>query len=136
MLPPSVSPDAVYKASPVLFWTIIATAARHDCADFSLLPSLLPAVKGLLWTTIAAAPHALPSLQAMTLLCLWTFPVSTMPEDITYILAGLLKSAAIHVGLHRPDILELYSRSRAPLGKAELLQAVRVWCCIYLAVEG
>ncbi|KAM0465784.1 hypothetical protein ACHAPV_000728 [Trichoderma viride] len=136
MLPPSVSPDAVYKASPVLFWTIIATAARHDCADFSLLPSLLPAVKRLLWTTIAAAPHALPSLQAMTLLCLWTFPVSTMPEDITYILAGLLKSAAIHVGLHRPDILELYSRNRTPLGKAELLQAVRVWCCTYLAVEG
>ncbi|KAK0755665.1 hypothetical protein N5P37_011777 [Trichoderma harzianum] len=136
MLPPSVSPDVVYKASPVLFWTIVVTAARHDCTDFSLLPALMPAVKRLLWTTIASPPHTLPSLQAMILLCLWTFPVSTMPEDITYILAGLLKSGAIHVGLHRPEILELYSRNRAPLGKAELFQAVRAWCCIYLAVEG
>lgn len=59
-----------------------------------------------------------------------------MTEDITYILAGLLKSAAIHVGLHRPEIPDLYSGNRAPLGKAELLQAVRAWCCTYLAVEG
>ncbi|CAI6088120.1 unnamed protein product [Clonostachys chloroleuca] len=132
----SVSPDSIYVSSPLLFWTIIVTAARHDAADFSLLLSLLPAVRRLLWSTIPATPHTLPSLQAMAILCLWGFPVSTMPEDTTFILSGILKSAAMHVGLHRPDILDLYSRTRSQLGRPELLQAVRCWCSIYLAIEG
>ncbi|CAH0020316.1 unnamed protein product [Clonostachys rhizophaga] len=132
----SVSPDSIYDSSPLLFWTIIVTAARHDAADFSLLLSLLPAVRRLLWSTIPATPHTLPSLQAMAILCLWGFPVSTMPEDTTFILSGILKSAAMHVGLHRPDILDLYSRTRSKLGRPELLQAVRCWCSIYLAIEG
>ncbi|CAG9945172.1 unnamed protein product [Clonostachys rosea f. rosea IK726] len=136
ILSSSVSPDSIYDSSPLLFWTIIVTAARHDAADFSLLLSLLPAVRKLLWSTIPATPHTLPSLQAMAILCLWGFPVSTMPEDTTFILSGILQSAALHVGLHRPDILELYSRTRSTLGRPELLQAVRCWCSIYLAIEG
>ncbi|CAG9998502.1 unnamed protein product [Clonostachys byssicola] len=131
-----VSPGCIYDSSPLLFWTIIVTAARHDAADFSLLLSLLPAVRRLLWSTIPATPHTLPSLQAMAILCLWGFPVSTMPEDTTFILSGILKSAAMHVGLHRPDILDLYSRTRSKLGRPELLRAVRCWCSIYLAIEG
>ncbi|CAH0043798.1 unnamed protein product [Clonostachys solani] len=132
----SVSPDSIYDSSPLLFWTIIVTAARHDAADFSLLLSLLPAVRRLLWSTIPATPHTLPSLQAMAILCLWAFPVSTMPEDTTFVLSGILQSAAMHVGLHRPDILELYSRTRSTLGRPEFLRAVRCWCSIYLAIEG
>ncbi|VUC35648.1 unnamed protein product [Clonostachys rosea] len=136
ILSSSVSPNSIYDSSPLLFWTIIVTAARHDAADFSLLLSLLPAVKRLLWSTIPATPHTLASLQAMAILCLWSFPVSTMPEDTTFILSGILRSAAMHVGLHRPDILELYSRTRSTLGRPELLQAIRCWCAIYLAIEG
>lgn len=135
ILSTSVRPDATYRASPLLFWTIVATAARHDGADFSLLPTLLPAVKELLWSTIPNAPHTLPSLQAMALLCHWPFPVSTMPEDISFILSCTLRAAATHVGLHRPQVLELYSRTRTPLSKPDLTQAVRAWCCIYLSIE-
>ncbi|KAH8891577.1 hypothetical protein GQ53DRAFT_823598 [Thozetella sp. PMI_491] len=136
VLVPSVSPDSVYEASPLLFWTIIATAARHDSSDFSLLQTLIPAVKKLLWSAIAIVPHTLPSLQAMSILCVWPFPVSSMPLDVTFLLAGILKSAATHVGLHRPDILMHYSRTRVSLESAQLLEAVKVWCCSYVAIEG
>jgi hypothetical protein len=134
MLP--ATPDGVYSASPLLFWTVITTAARHDSCDFSLLPALVPPLKRLLWSTIPAVPHTLPSLQAMSILCVWTFAVSSLPLDITFILAGILKSASMHVGLHRPDLLADYSRIRFTLEPAQLREAIRVWCCIYVAVEG
>lgn len=72
----------------------------------------------------------------MAILCVWTAPGPSMPTDITYLLAGILKSAAMHGGLHRPDNLTHYSRARYTLTKAELQEAVTVWCCIYIAVEG
>ena len=59
-----------------------------------------------------------------------------MPIDITFILAGILKSASMHTGLHRPDLLADYSRVRFSLGQAQLREAIRSWCCIYLAIEG
>ncbi|KAJ9606299.1 hypothetical protein H2200_009260 [Cladophialophora chaetospira] len=130
------SPDHIYEASPLLFWTIIMTAARHDSPDFLLLQVLVPAVKKLLWSTIANPPHTLPGLQAMSILCVWTFPGPSMPIDITFILAGILKSAALHAGLHRPDVLTHYSRMKFALTTAELNEAVHIWCCIYIAVEG
>lgn len=59
-----------------------------------------------------------------------------MPLDINFVLSGILKSAATHVGLHRPDILTHYSRTRISLSPNELLQAIKVWCSIYVAIEG
>ncbi|PVI02549.1 hypothetical protein DM02DRAFT_653369 [Periconia macrospinosa] len=136
ILPINTIPDAVYKACPFLFWTIISTAARHDNSDFTLLPSLLPALKDLLWSTVAIVPHTLPALQAMAILCVWPFPESSMPIDNTFLLAGILKSAAMHAGLHRPDVLTHYSRVRLSLRTQEIREAVRVWCCVYIAIEG
>ncbi|KAF2802704.1 uncharacterized protein BDZ99DRAFT_550581 [Mytilinidion resinicola] len=131
-----VSPDAVYATSALLFWAVITTAARHDSLDFTLLPALVPAVKRLLWLTIASPPHMLPSLEAMSILCIWMFPVSSMPTDLTFILAGILKSSAMHTGLHRPDILTHYSSAQSSLRPAKLREAIKVWCCTYVATEG
>jgi hypothetical protein len=135
ILSPSPSADALYEVSPLLFWTIIITAARHDRTDLSLLESLLPAVKTLLWSTIARPPHVLPSLQAMTVLCVWPLPVSSWSQDITYILGGVLKSAAQQVGLHRPEVLPHFYRQMHSFNQTEIRDAVRVWCCIYISIE-
>ena len=131
--PPSA--DVLYNTSPLLFWTVLATAARHDSPDFSLLPRLIPVVKRLLWMTIAEPPHTLASLQAMAICCVWPFPCSSMSLDITVILAGILKSAAMHVGLHRPDILRHYSRAPDSVSGEALREVIKVWCCTYIAVE-
>lgn len=134
ILPPS-SADVVYTTSPLLFWTLVITAARHDSQDFALLQTLVPIVKKLLWFTIADPPHTLSSLQAMAIFCVWPFPSPSMPIDLTFILAGILKSAAMHAGLHRPDILTHYSRAQYSFTEDILREAARVWCCTYMAVE-
>lgn len=132
---PPASADAVYDMSPFLFWTIIMTAARHDETDLSLFQSLSPNVRTLLWSTIANAPHILPSLQAMCILCAWAFPASSMSQDITFIVSGVLKAAALHAGLYQPDAYAHFSRSRYSLSPDELREAARVWCCIYVTIE-
>lgn len=131
--PPSADPMG--EGSRLLFWTIILTAARHDSLHFSLLDALVPAVKDLFWSTIAHPPHMLSSLQAMSILCVWPFPTSSMPLDTTYILAGNLRSAAKHAGMHRADRISDFSRLPVSLQPAELQELVKVWCCIYIAVE-
>jgi hypothetical protein len=136
ILPLSTSPDAVHKSCPLLFWTIILTGARHDTTDFSLLPALIPAVKSLMWLQVGCLPHMLPTLQAFAILCVFPFPESSMATDTTFVLAGVLKSAAMHVGLHRPDVMTEYARSRLSLNEAEHREAVRVWSYIFLAIEG
>lgn len=129
------SVDGVYDASVLLFWTIILTAARHDRSDYSLLEGLIPAVKNLLWSTAMNPPHPLPSLQAMSILCVWPLPSSSMSLDATFILAGILRTAAMHVGLYRPDILTQFSRVQYSLTSENLREAIKVWCCIYIAVD-
>ena len=112
------------------------TATRHDDADFSLLPALIPAVRSLLWSKVPMVPHQLPTLQAFAILCTWQLPESSMVIDPTYLLAGTLHAAATHVGLHRPDVLEHYHRTRLSLDAADIREAVRAWSCIFIAIEG
>ncbi|KAI1617379.1 hypothetical protein EDD36DRAFT_423988 [Exophiala viscosa] len=132
--PPS-STDAIYDISPLLFWTILVTAARHEQINLSLLQSLGPEVRSLLWATIGKPPYILPTLQAMCILCAWPFSASSMTQDITYLLGGILKTAALHAGLYQPDVYAHFSRTRYSLSPDEIREAARVWCCIYVCIE-
>ena len=135
VLEPMLLPDTVHQHSMLLFWTIILITALRDEGDLSLTTALIPIVRRLLWSTISAPPYNLPSLQAMSLLCMWPLPTSSMSTDISFVLAGIVRSAALHIGIHRPEILEDYSRSRYQLGHQELRDAVRVWSGCYIAAE-
>lgn len=135
VLQPPSSADAIYDVSPFLFWAIIMTASRHDHGDLSFSQPLAIGVRSLLWTTIANPPYILPSLQAICILCAWPFPASSMTQDITFMLGGILKTAALQAGLHQPDMYAHFSRSRYSLRPDELREATRVWCCIYIVIE-
>lgn len=129
------SPDIIYDASPLLFWTVIITAARHDKTDLYLLETLVPDVQSLLWTTIGKPPHTLPNLQAMCMLCVWPLPASSWSQDIAYLLAGVLRSAAFQAGLHQPEVAAHFSRRQCSFSTSELREVVRVWCCIFISIE-
>ncbi|KIV95199.1 hypothetical protein PV10_02878 [Exophiala mesophila] len=135
ILEPIPPPNLVFVQGPLLFWTIIAIASRQDLDDPSLKAALNPCVIRLLWQTVGMPPHSLRTLQAMSLICMWPFPTSSMSTDPTFILAGILKSAAVHIGLHQPEILQDYSRTKFKLGEQELKEAVKVWAGCYIAAE-
>lgn len=58
-----------------------------------------------------------------------------MTQDITYLLGGILKTAALHAGLYQPDVYAHFSRTRYSLSPDEIREAARVWCCIYVCIE-
>lgn len=130
-----MSPDIVYNSSTLLFWTVLVIAARHDLADVSLLTALLPAYKRLLWKNISSPPHPVRSVQAMSLLCLWPLPTSSMSTDISLFLAGITKLAGAHIGIHRPELMQDFSRVKCQLTPQEVREAVKVWAGCYIASE-
>jgi hypothetical protein len=42
----------------------------------------------------------------------------------------------MHAGLHRPDVLTHFSRVCYTLSQEEIREAVKVWCCAYITIEG
>jgi transcriptional regulatory protein LEU3 len=74
-------------------------------------------------------------VHAMLLICTWPFPTSSMSTDTSFILAGIAKNAAVHIGLHRPEILQDFSGVKCQLGPRELQEAVKVRAECYIAAK-
>lgn len=55
--------------------------------------------------------------------------------DSSYILAGVVKSAAMHVGLQKPEAMQDFSRTKCQLDPHEMTEMVKAWTACYLVVE-
>lgn len=89
----------------------------------------------MLWQTLGHPPLPRLELKAMILICLWPFPTSSMSEDQSYILASATKASATHIGLHKPHIVEDFSRARFRLSPEELYDALMMWSACFIAAE-
>jgi len=131
----SITPDTYYARSPVLFWAIISVAARRYEDDATLLGSLNPCVTRLLWISASQLPLPSYTIQAMLLLCMWSFPVDTQWKDSSYLLASLAKSAAMQNGLHRPETMQDFLRVNTKLNPDEFHEAVKLCAGCYITAE-
>ncbi|KAF9893322.1 hypothetical protein FE257_011754 [Aspergillus nanangensis] len=86
LLDPTISGDAYYARSPLLFWVIILVASRQYTEEPSLLVSL-------------------------------THTMST------------------RLGLHRPDSIQDFSRTKRRLGHEEVAEAARIWAACFSAMQ-
>lgn len=130
-----VSPDDCHVQSPLLFWAIIAIAARHDEEEPTVMGSLAPFLKTLLWQTIGSPPHTRSDLKAMVLLCLWPMPTSSMSTDPSFVLASACKSSAMHVGVHKPHSAQDFTRIRTSPSREEVKDALTTWSACFIAAE-
>lgn len=127
LLTSSKSPDEYYEASPLLFWAIVAVAARRYIPDPTLLSSLSGPVTRLLWTTVADVPQSYLVVQALCLLCTWPFPISSTSNDPTFMFSGLMMQIALQIGLHRPSHAQDFTKFRVELREEELRDRVTTW---------
>lgn len=70
------------EASPLLFWTIITIASRHDRASYR---ALQPFVRKLIAGVLHPSGHGLQSCQALCLVCLWPFDAEDPNDDPSYL---------------------------------------------------
>jgi hypothetical protein len=134
-LAPLLGPDECFSLSTVLFWVIISIAVRRDDANSTLLGTLSTKVRGLVWQSVGSPPQNRFTIKAWTMLCLWAFPTSSLVTEPTYMLASVAKFSAMHVGLHRPEIVQDFSRVKIRFSAEELRCATRTWVGCFIAAE-
>ena len=127
LLDPKKSPDDYYTASPLLFWVVIATAARRYEADLTLLNALSGPLSRLLWATLQSVPQNYFVVKALCILCTWPMPISSTTIDPTFMLSGLMMQIALQIGLHRPSHAQDFTKFKVELREEELKDRVRTW---------
>ncbi|OAA62823.1 c6 zinc finger domain containing protein [Niveomyces insectorum RCEF 264] len=126
-LNPSVTPEQYYQQHPLLYWSIVAVAARRYAADPTLLTAISSPLNTLLWKTIGDVPGSHCAVKAMCLLCTWPLPTSTTTSDPTHILCGVMMKTATGIGLHRPNHINDFTRVAVELNKDQLHDRVVTW---------
>lgn len=137
-LSPVALPEQFYQQHQLLFWTIIAVAARRYTADPGLLTSLSGPLSRLLWTTVGGVPsnqEGLYVVKALCLLCTWPLPTSTTSTDPTHILCGVMMKTATGIGLHRPSYTQDFSRVSIDLSKEQLHDRVTTWAVCNIVAQ-
>lgn len=127
LLDPTKTSDDYYEASPLLFWTTIAVAARRYGTEPTLMTSISGPLSRLLWATLADVPQSYIVVQAMCLLCTWPLPISSTSSDPTFMLSGLMMQIALQIGLHRPSHAQDFTKFKVELREEELKDRVRTW---------
>jgi hypothetical protein len=134
-LNPAQTPDQYYQQHPLLFWVIIAVAARRYAADPSLLTALSAPLSRLLWSTIGEVPSTHYVVKALCLLCTWPLPTSTTSTDPSHILGGVMMKAATGIGLHRPKHTQDFSRVSVDLNREQLHDRVTTWAVCNIVAQ-
>jgi hypothetical protein len=132
-LNPSLTPDIYYMRSPLLFWAIISISCRRHEDSPSLLSGLSSHMMGLVWKTVSAFPCSLYTVQALVLICTWPFPTSSLWTDPSFILISIAKSTALQLGIHRPEMVEDFSRTKGRYNTEEIQEAVKTWAACFIA---
>jgi hypothetical protein len=133
ILHPLLSPDIYYQRSSLLFWAIISVACRRYEAAPSLLSSLSTGVMKLVWEMVSIFPYSHYTVQALVLICTWPFPTSSMWTDPSLTLISIAKTISLQLGLHRPEIMQDYSRTRGRLTPGGVQEAVKTWAACFIA---
>ncbi|PWY90354.1 hypothetical protein BO94DRAFT_555533 [Aspergillus sclerotioniger CBS 115572] len=135
LLDPAITADQYYARSALLFWVIILVASRRYTDEPGLFVTLTAPVKRLLWDTIANPPHTWHVVQSILLVCLWPFPTSSLSSDITSILVSTAQTIAVRMGLHRPEAIQDFSRTKRRLNVDEMAEVARTWATCYITAQ-
>lgn len=134
-LNPSQPPDQYHSQHPLLFWSIIAVAARRFRPNPTLLTNLAGPLTHLLWNTIGEVPTSYFVVKAICLLCNWPLPTSTTSSDPTHILCGVMMKAATMIGLHRPNHSQDFSRVSVELNREQLHDRIATWAVCNIVAQ-
>lgn len=126
-LDPNTSLHEYYESSPLLFWSVIAIAARRLQSHPTLLAKLARSVTDLLWKTLRSIPYSLRVVQSLVILCTWPFPTSSSTADPTYMLAGIMVQMGTQMGLHRALNAEDFVKVPLHLNVYEYSEWVKTW---------
>jgi hypothetical protein len=101
ILEPVTSIAGLAKDSPLLFWTIVATAVRNHARFHHHYENLRQAYHRLYGQTCCSAVQSFRDLQAILLLCAWPGVVIGQQNDPSWMQLGMAINAARNIGLDK-----------------------------------
>lgn len=118
-----------YAASRLLFWSIMAVAARHFDTDTTLLPRLTVVLSELLHRTVLSQSVSVAQVQALIILVCWPLPNYRLRTDNSLLYANIALTGAMQLGLHMPGYEHEYTAShdRMPPSPEKALERIRTW---------
>ncbi|KAK1255605.1 hypothetical protein MKX07_007864 [Trichoderma sp. CBMAI-0711] len=126
-LDPTTSLHEYYESCELLFWSVIAVAARRLQSHPTLLAKLARSVTDLLWKNLRSIPYSLRVVQSLVIICTWPFPTSSSTADPTYMLAGMMVQMGTQMGLHRALNAEDFVKVPLHLSMYEYSEWVKTW---------
>ena len=133
ILDPKITPDEHFTRCPLLFWAVVSVASRRFEEDPTLLEMLSQSVTSLVWASLSVLPHTPFIVQAIVLLCMWPFPASSMWSDSSFMFISVAKSAALQMGLHRPENIQDFSRTKYRLSPDGVQEVTKIWSACFIA---
>ena len=126
ILDPSITPNACYNLSPLLFWAVIAASCRTYSRNPTLLSVLPIKIQTMALMSLNNPQITLHLVQGMLLLLQWPFP-KTGGHDLTFSLSAAVLHLAMQIGLHLPVASQEFCKQRVRLTEEDLKIRAETW---------
>lgn len=134
-LDPVRSPEEYYSQDhKLLFWAVVAVAARRYGPRPTLLKDLAKPLGDLIWDSIRNQPNH-HVVKALCLLCTWPLPAERTVTDPTFILSGTMMQIAMQIGLHQPTHPQDFSRTNVRLQQEDIHDRLRTWAVCNIVAQ-
>lgn len=127
--------NVFYDNHPLLYWTILAIAARRYEAKPGLFIELQRPLEELLWTTLSQVPQTYHVCKALALLCTWPLPSASTSQEPTMMMCGIMFQLAMQYGLHRPSHAQDFSRFRVELREEDIADRLNTWATVNVVAQ-
>ncbi|KAJ5569992.1 uncharacterized protein N7459_009422 [Penicillium hispanicum] len=130
LLDPATIMDS-YEKAPLLFWTVLAVASK-DSEKYALdYPRLQILLRQLVADILLLGTRSIYLVQALLLLCVWSFPHEDMNKEPFSMYCAVAISMARSLGLHRPQHpFLLFAAKSSEIGTTEARTATWLSCFI------
>jgi hypothetical protein len=91
-----------YEKAPLLFWSVLAIASKDSENYATDYPRLQILVRQLVADILLLGTRSIYHVQALLLLCVWSFPHEDMNREPFSMYGAVAISMARSLGLHRP----------------------------------
>ncbi|KAJ5831764.1 hypothetical protein N7474_000075 [Penicillium riverlandense] len=130
LLDPATTIDS-YEKTPLLFWSVLAMASKGSEKHASEYPRLQILSKQLAADILLLGTRSIYLVQALLLLCVWSFPHDDMNKEPLSMYCAVAISMARSLGLHRPQYpFPLFAAKASEVGTVETRTATWLSCFI------
>ncbi|KAL2849605.1 fungal-specific transcription factor domain-containing protein [Aspergillus pseudoustus] len=130
LLEPATTLDC-YEKAPLLFWSVLAIASKDSDKYASDYPRLQILVRQLVADILLLGTRSIYLVQALLLLCVWSFPHEDMNKEPFSMYCSVAISMARSLGLHRPQHpFLLFAAKSSEIGTTETRTATWLACFI------